>query len=115
VTWRQRLVIRPDEFDIADAVDFIVVGHAGGASAESDLGPKIKVHFAAAFIGGTSKGHSGAPLVERKRPFLFGPQHIFRLALGGLLREAFDRGKQQGQSQAKTKNYSARVVHRAFT
>jgi hypothetical protein len=73
VTRRQRLVIRPDQFEIANALDLVVVGDTGRASAKSDLGPKIKMELAATALGRAAKSLAGAPLVDRERPFFFGP------------------------------------------
>ena len=69
----QRLIVRAYKFEIADAVNFVVIGHPGCASAEPDLRPKVKADFAAASVGGTSKCPSSAPLVDRERPLFLRP------------------------------------------
>src|SRR5262249_2951383 len=107
---RQRLVVRSDEFDVADAVDLVVIGNAGGATAESDLGPEVKVRFAAAFVGAASKRQAGAPLVNRKRPFLFGPHLALGVVRRNMLRRAFAAHEQQ-RSQGKAECKSARGIH----
>ena len=81
VARRQRFVIRPDQFEVADALDFVVIGYAGRASAKSDLCPKIKMDLAATALGRTAKCLTGAPLVDRERPFFFGPWKSLRVGL----------------------------------
>jgi hypothetical protein len=67
-----------EEFEIADAVKLGIVGNAGRAIAEADLGAQVDIDLDTAIGAAAAKCTAGAPLIERKRPFDFGPIRAMR-------------------------------------
>jgi hypothetical protein len=45
------LIIQPDQLEVADAFDFVVIGNAGRAAAKADLRANIEMDLAAAAVG----------------------------------------------------------------
>ena len=59
---------RAEQLEIGDAVELGLVGNAGVAIAEPDLGPQIETDLDAAIGGSAAERPPVAPLVARERP-----------------------------------------------
>src|SRR5204863_4768798 len=70
--WRKA---RADQIEIADAIDFVVIGDAAIAIAEAEFWPDIDFDAAASGIA-AAKGAAGRPAVARKRPGDFAPGRL---------------------------------------
>ena len=69
----QTLELVAVEFEIADAIQFVVIRDAGRTVAEPELGAEIDVDLGAAIGGAAMECLAGTPLVERERPLHLGP------------------------------------------
>ncbi len=66
----------PIEVDVADAIEFLVVGHSGLTIAEADFRPQIEIDVNAAIGRLALKSPPASPLVDGERPRDFGPDRL---------------------------------------
>jgi hypothetical protein len=92
-TRRQRHKTFAHQIEIGDAVDLVVIGHAGIAIAEADFWPHIDLDLAAAGFCGATECAAGRPSVARKRPCDFPPAVTVRadMLIAGERRRRADR------------------------
>src|SRR5450759_4760717 len=64
------------QVEVAQALELVVIGYAGRAIAETDLGPNIKVDLGAAVGRGALERFALAPLVHLEGPLQFGPNRM---------------------------------------
>src|SRR5439155_16779129 len=62
-----------DKLDVADAIEFLVVGHSGLTIAEADFRPQIEIDLNSAIGRLALKRPTLSPLVDGERPRGFGP------------------------------------------
>src|SRR5205085_5321997 len=62
-----------DKLDVADAIEFLVVGHSGLTIAEADFRPQIEIDLNPAIGRLALKSPTLSPLVDGERPRGFGP------------------------------------------
>src|SRR5215472_3451728 len=69
----ERRSFAADEVDVADAFEFLVVGHSGLTIAEADFRPHIEIELNPAIGRLALKSPPLSPLVDGERPRGFGP------------------------------------------
>jgi hypothetical protein len=65
-----------DKVQIADAIEFLVVGHSGLTIAEADFRSQTELDINPAIGCFALKGPPSSPLVGGKRPRAFGPDRL---------------------------------------
>ena len=64
------------QIEVAQTSELLIVGYAGRAIAEADLGADVKVDLRAAIGGRAPEGFPFAPLVHREGPLHLGPDRM---------------------------------------
>ena len=112
----ERLVIRPNELEIADPLDLVVIGDTGRAAAKSDFRAKVKMELAATAISGAAKCSPSAPLVDRERPLFLRPLRggfrRLRFASVAALRKAAGVADQHNAGDKPHRKQCPRKCHR---
>jgi hypothetical protein len=68
--------LSPHQVEVAQAIELVVIGNAGRAIAEADLGPDIKVDLGAAVGRRAPERFALAPFVHREGPLHLGPNRM---------------------------------------
>src|ERR1700761_346468 len=89
-----RLEALADQIEIGDAVDLVVIGDAGVAIAEADLGPHIDLDCAGAGFSLAAEGTAGRPGIARIGP---GDLPPVRIGAARLLRAHLMIGRDAGE------------------
>ena len=101
-----------EQVDVADSLELLVVGDAGGAIAEPDLGAQIDVDLRAAILRAAPVRMAEAPLVHQERPLDLAEHRLDLAPAGGQAARGGSNGKQIARAETLGSQADRRLENR---